>query len=201
MFTGIIMALGEVQERGAHHLVIRAPQVAEELEPGGSVAVSGVCLTAASVDRAGGQFKVELSPETLRRTTLDTLKAGDRVNLELPLRPGDRLGGHLVLGHVDTIGEVLAVEPEGEFRLFRFRVDPRFDPLLVEKGSVAIDGISLTPFHVTKGRFEVAVVPKTWQSTTLKERRPGDRVNVEFDPLAKYVAKQLQAQVLKEVRG
>jgi riboflavin synthase len=196
MFTGIITAIGEVRAREGRRLEIAAPPaIMEELRIGGSVAVSGVCLTAVAVDRTRGAFAADLSPETLARTTLGGLRPGGRVNLELPLRPTDRLGGHFVQGHIDTVGRIIAIEPHGEAHLFTFRVDPRYDGLLVEKGSVAIDGMSLTPFEVQKGRFHVAIVPHTLQSTTLQDLRPGDRVNVEFDLLAKYVAKHLREGV------
>jgi riboflavin synthase len=192
MFTGIITAIGEVRERSSERLVIAAEPIAADLKVGGSIAVNGVCLTAVSIDQTQGQFGVELSPETLRRTNLGSLRPGDRVNLELPLRLGDRLGGHLVQGHVDALGEVVSIEPQGEFYLFTFRVDPAHEPLLVEKGSIAIDGVSLTPFHIWEGRFEVAVIPHTLRATTLQGLQPGDKVNIEFDILAKYVTKLMK---------
>ena len=192
MFTGIVQALGEVRAREGGALAVYAPSLAGELAVGGSVAVNGVCLTAVAVDPGAGTFRADLSPETLRRTALGDLREGDGVNLELPLRAGDFLGGHWVQGHVDTVGEVVAVEPQpdGSY-LFAFQVEPRYDLWIVEKGSIAVDGISLTPFDVREGRFSVAVVPHTYHHTTLKSRGPGARVNVEFDILAKYVAKQL----------
>lgn len=195
MFTGIITAMGEVVEAAGERLGIAARPIAEGLEIGGSVAVSGACLTAVAVDREGGRFEVELSPETQTRTTLGGLKGGDRVNLELPLRWGDRLGGHLVQGHVDAVGEVIASEPQERFRLLTFRVDPRHHPLLVEKGAVAIDGVSLTPFNIgDEGHFQVAVIPHTLRETTLQGLAPGDKVNVEFDLVGKYVEKQARAR-------
>ena len=195
MFTGIVQALGEVRSLREGRLTVCAPRVVRDLAVGGSVAVNGACLTAVAVDPHAGTFAADLSPETLRRTTLGDLVEGDRVNVELPLRAGDVLGGHLLQGHVDTVGEVLAVEPQldGSY-LFTFRVDPEYDPWIVEKGSIAVDGISLTPFGVEGGRFRVAVIPHTYRNTTLQARGPGARVNVEFDILAKYVAKQLQCQ-------
>jgi len=195
MFTGIITALGRVVGREAERLSVTARSIADELKLGESVAVNGVCLSVISADQDRGQFAFELSPETLERTTLSSLQPGDLVNIELPLRVGDRLGGHLVQGHVDTVGEVLSIEPKGEFRLFTFRVDSCYDTLLVEKGAVAIDGISLTPFHIAKGRFEVAVIPQTLRATNLQQLRVGARVNVEFDLIAKYVAKRLREEV------
>jgi riboflavin synthase len=199
MFTGIVTAVGRVHhlEGGGARLAISAPPVIlQDLEVGGSIAVSGVCLTATSVDPAVRIFTADLSPETRGRTTLGALQEGDLVNLELPLRPRDRLGGHFVQGHVDTVGEVVAIEPQSDGNvLFTFRVDPQYDSLIVEKGSIAIDGISLTPFCVQRGAFKVAVVPHTFRVTALRALRPGAKVNVEFDILAKYVAKQLQARL------
>lgn len=177
---------------GQKLMKIASEPIARELDVGGSVAVSGACLTAVSVDRAAGEFEVELSPETLSRTKLGSLKAGEQVNLELPLRLSDRLGGHLVQGHVDTVGEVVSIEPQGEFQLFTFRVDPGYDHLIVEKGSIAVDGVSLTPFNVDAGRFDVAIIPHTLRVTTLGLLRSGDKVNIEFDLMAKYVEKMLR---------
>lgn len=192
MFTGIITAMGEVREFSVSRLRIASKVISSELSVGGSVAVSGACLTAIAVDALGGEFEVEISPETLRRTKLGSLQPADRVNLELPLRLNDRLGGHLVQGHVDTVGEVVSIQPQGEFSLFTFRIDAGYDHLLVEKGCVAIDGVSLTPFHIRPGHFEVALIPHTLRATTLHELQVGDRVNVEFDLVAKYVARQIQ---------
>jgi riboflavin synthase len=192
MFTGIITTTGQVRHLGQKLMKIASEPIARELDVGGSVAVSGACLTAVSVDRAAGEFEVELSPETLSRTKLGSLKAGEQVNLELPLRLSDRLGGHLVQGHVDTVGEVVSIEPQGEFQLFTFRVDPGYDHLIVEKGSIAVDGVSLTPFNVDAGRFDVAIIPHTLRVTTLGLLRSGDKVNIEFDLMAKYVEKMLR---------
>ena len=158
------------------------------------MAVSGACLTAISVDPVSGVFETELSSETLRRTKLGSLRLGDPVNLELPLKLSDRLGGHLVQGHIDTVGEVVSIEPQGEFCAYTFQVDPQYGVLLVEKGAIAIDGVSLTPFHIAEGRFEVAVIPHTLRVTTLQGLRPGDKVNVEFDLIAKYATRQLEGR-------
>ncbi len=192
MFTGIITAIGEVREFSPPRLRIASKAVSSELTVGGSVAVSGACLTAIAVDSLRGECEVEISPETLRCTKLGSLRPGDCVNLELPLRLSDRLGGHLVQGHVDTVGEVVSIQPQGEFSLFTFRIDPGYDHLLVEKGCVAIDGVSLTPFHIRAGHFDVALIPHTLRATTLHELQVSDRVNVEFDLVAKYVARQIQ---------
>ncbi|MCR4404522.1 MAG: riboflavin synthase [Candidatus Acetothermia bacterium] len=195
MFTGIVAGLGEVVTLAGGRLVILPP--AELLPPaGGSIAVNGACLTASEVE--DGRFAADLSPETLKRTNLGALRAGEKVNLELPLAAGDRFAGHLVLGHIDAVGKIVAIAPQGESYLFSFAVEPRFDHLLVEKGSVAVDGISLTAFNIREGRFEVAIIPHTYRMTNLKYRRPGDLVNVEFDILGKYVAKLMNMKV-KEV--
>jgi riboflavin synthase len=191
MFTGIVAGVGEVKGfiKGRERLVIGLPS--DLLPPeGGSIAVNGVCLTA--VEILQGRFTADLSPETLKRTNLGLLRPGDKVNLELPLAADGRLDGHLVLGHIDTVGEVTSIGRRGDFHLFSFAVEPQFDRLLVEKGSVAVDGISLTAFNIRGGCFDVAVIPHTYEVTNLRYRRPGDRVNVEFDILGKYVLKLLK---------
>jgi len=186
MFTGIVAGVGEIRSRDQRRLVVEPPPKLFPPE-GGSIAVNGACLTATEVSTKG--FTADLSPETLKRTNLGLLRPGDRVNLELPLPADGRFDGHLVLGHVDTVGEVVSIKRQGEFYLFSFAAPPRFAHLLVEKGAVAVDGISLTVFNVRGGGFDVAIVPHTYEVTNLRYRRPGDRVNVEFDILGKYVTK------------
>ncbi|MGQ9477877.1 MAG: riboflavin synthase [Candidatus Bipolaricaulia bacterium] len=197
MFTGIIAGLGQVQALTSGRLVVSPPQ---ELLPkvGESIAVNGVCLTASEVRE--GYFAADLSPETLARTNLGSLRPGARVNLELPLPADGRISGHFVLGHVDTVGEVVSIRPQGDSYLFTFAVAPQFDHLLVEKGSVAVDGISLTAFNIHEGRFEVAIIPHTYRVTNLQDRRPGDLVNIEFDILGKYVAKRLKEGAWSSIR-
>ncbi|MFQ6033632.1 MAG: riboflavin synthase [Candidatus Bipolaricaulia bacterium] len=197
MFTGIVAGVGVVRSQSKGRLVIEPPP---ELLPlkGGSIAVNGACLTAAEVE--GGRFTADLSPETLERTNLGLLRPTDRVNLELPLAAAGRFDGHLVLGHVDTVGEVTAIRRQGNFYLFSFAAPPQFDRFLVEKGSVALDGISLTVFNIKGGRFDVAVIPHTYEVTNLRYRRPGDRVNVEFDILGKYVAKLVKEGQWSSIR-
>lgn len=197
MFTGIVRHRGELRERRDQRVVVRAPTLVNQnaLAVGDSVAVNGVCLTPVEIDPASSAFAVDLSPETRQRTTLGALAPGDGVNLELPLRPADGLDGHFVQGHVDAVGEVVDVEdvePQADGRVFTFAVDPRYDGLLIEKGSVAVDGISLTCYDVREGRFRVAVIPQTLRVTTLQGLSPGARVNVEFDMIGKYVQKQLR---------
>jgi riboflavin synthase len=190
MFTGIVEALGRV---GAVEAVGRGRRlgVTVPAEPGWrlglgeSVAVSGVCLTV--VDAAPGRLAFDLAEETLRVTTLGGLVAGDPVNLERPLRLEDRLGGHLVLGHVDGIGRVAAVRSEGEGVRLEVETPAPLRPLLIHKGSVAVDGVSLTVAGLDDDMLAVALIPHTLAVTTLGQRRPGDRVNLEMDVIGKYV--------------
>ncbi|HSD11715.1 MAG TPA: riboflavin synthase [Candidatus Binatia bacterium] len=189
MFSGIVEALGRVREASASpagkRVWIEAPF--DRLAIGESICVSGVCLTVAAVPP--GLFAADVSPETLRRSTLARLDAGAEVNLEQSLRLGDRLGGHLVFGHVDGVGRLIALRPEGESYLYEFEAPPSVSRYLVEKGSVAVDGVSLTVFGCEDGRFSVAVIPHTAQVTTLGKLAPGDAVNLESDMIAKYVEK------------
>jgi riboflavin synthase len=187
MFSGIIDVLGEVTslvpQPGGARLGIRS--ALRGLVIGESIAVSGACMT---VTRArGGTFVVDVSSESLRRTTLGALRPGARVNLERSLRLSDRLSGHLVFGHVDGVGALRAVTPQGDGALYRFTLPAGLERFLVEKGSIAVDGISLTVFECSARSFTVAVIPHTLAATTLHERTPGDRVNLESDMLARYV--------------
>ncbi|HLK12770.1 MAG TPA: riboflavin synthase [Candidatus Binatia bacterium] len=190
MFSGIIQSTGRLEARtargGGARLVLSTPRPLPRLALGESVAVNGACLTVAG--RNGRRFTADVSPETLRRTTLGRLAPGTRVNLERALRLGDRIGGHIVQGHVDAVGRLDAITPEGDWVLFRFSAPAALAPFLVEKGSVAVDGVSLTVFRCRKGGFSVALVPHTLRETTLGERRPGDRVNLEADILLKHIA-------------
>jgi len=190
VFSGIIQSTGRLEARtargGGARLVLSTPRPLPRLALGESVAVNGACLTVAG--RNGRRFTADVSPETLRRTTLGRLAPGTRVNLERALRLGDRIGGHIVQGHVDAVGRLDAITPEGDWVLFRFSAPAALAPFLVEKGSVAVDGVSLTVFRCRKGGFSVALVPHTLRETTLGERRPGDRVNLEADILLKHIA-------------
>jgi riboflavin synthase len=165
--------------------------VGEPLRPGESVAVDGACLTVAELT-AGG-FVADLSAETLARSTLGRLRPGRRVNVERALKVGERLGGHLVQGHVDATARVVATRPVGEFVTLRIGLPASLAPEVVGKGSIAVDGVSLTVAALGEGWFEVALVPVTLAGTTLGERRPGDEVNLETDVLAKYVRRALGA--------
>lgn len=193
MFTGIITHRGTIAEvrdvPGGRELVVESELPLAEIADGASVAHSGICLTL--VARAGNRHIVQASPETLARTTLGSWRTGKRVNLERSLRLGDELGGHLVFGHVDAVGEIAAIEPEGDYRRIEFTVPSEMAPLLAVKGSIAVDGISLTVNEALADRFAVTVIPHTWLHTTLSERRIGEPVNLEADMLARYVARQL----------
>ena len=203
MFTGIIEATGSIRrvapKGGGTSVTIETPKPLAALKLGESIAVNGACLTVTGM--RGRQFTVELSPETLRRTTLGKAAAGDRVNLERALRVGDRLGGHIVQGHVDGVGKLEAITPDREWSLYRFAAPAALVPYLVDKGSIAIDGVSLTLFECKGPRFTVALIPHTLAVTTLGGRRPGDRVNVEADILLKQIARMLDSRRPGGVRG
>ena len=190
IFTGLVTETGMVEslERDGDgaRLRIRAG-LAGELSAGDSIAVNGVCLTA--VDPDSGGFGADVMAETLRRSSLGPLAAGDAVNLELPLRAGDRLGGHVVQGHVDGTGTVADVRDEGFARVVRIGAKLELLRYVVEKGSIAVDGVSLTVSHVDDDGFEVSLIPETVERTTLGTTAPGRTVNLEVDVLAKYVEK------------
>jgi riboflavin synthase len=193
VFSGIIENLGKVADlkfgdAGAV-LAIRTELPVAKIKIGDSVAVNGACLTVISKGR--GLVKMDVSAETLRRTTLDELKTGDRVNLERCLTLGTLLNGHLVAGHVDGVGRVVSIKPEGDSKLYTFEVPANDARYLVEKGSVAIDGISLTVFSIRGRRFSCELIPHTLKVTTLGFRKAGDKVNIESDMMAKYVERIL----------
>ena len=189
MFTGIIEELGVVERAGAR-LKIRCSKVLEDSREGSSIAVNGVCLTAVEVD--AHSFAADLAPETIRRSNLGDLRAGSEVNLERPLSPSGRLSGHIVQGHVDGTGELLSLEELGDNNWWlRVRIPPELDRYLVYKGSIAIDGISLTVAELNGDVLSVTVIPHTYLNTPLGSRKPGDRLNLECDMLAKHVEKLL----------
>jgi riboflavin synthase len=185
VFTGIVEEVGKVISARPGNLAIAAGDVLQGMERGASMAVNGVCLTVTNFDH--NSFSVDVMPETLSKTNLGLLKAGDRVNLERPLSLGGRLGGHLVQGHVDATGRVTSVIRSGEAMTFRFDAPPQLMPYIVEKGFIAIDGVSLTVVSKNTTSFRVSVVDYTRQHTTLGSRRVGDVVNLEVDIIAKYV--------------
>ncbi len=190
MFTGIIEELGEVESVGAR-LKVRCSTVMADLAEGASIAVNGVCLTA--VDLRPDSFSADLAPETLRRSNLGVLRAGSRVNLERPLSLAGRLSGHIVEGHVDGTGELLSLEALGDENWWlRLRVPAELDPFLVYKGSVAVDGVSLTIAALAGDVLSVTIIPHTYRHTTLGGYHSGARVNLECDILAKHVEKLLR---------
>jgi len=196
MFTGIIEELGTVVKlapgTAGARLQIQCRAVLEDLSPGSSIAVNGVCLTA--VDLTLNSFSADLAPETLKRSNLGDLPPGAKVNLERPLSPGGRLSGHIVQGHVDGTGELVSLENLGDQNWWlKIRVPAELDRYLVFKGSIAIDGISLTIASLERGILGVTVIPHTYQNTALGSRAPGDRLNLECDMLAKHVEKLLAA--------
>jgi riboflavin synthase len=189
MFTGLIEDVGTIgdlrlQQKSAV-LTVKTRLPVRSMARGASVAVNGACLTV--VKKGPKSFTVDVSPETLQRTSLETLTIGSMVNLERPMRLADRLGGHLVTGHVDGVGAVAAIERQGEFTIVTFDVPAPLGALLVPKGSVAVDGISLTVNVCRKQRFSVAIIPFTLRHTNLRARKVGDKVNIETDLIGKYV--------------
>jgi riboflavin synthase len=195
MFTGLIEDVGKVYrwhiEKGSGRLTLVTRLPLKQIPIGSSIAVNGACLTV--VDKRQRRFTVDVSPETLRRTNLRQLKPGSPVNLERPLRLNDRLGGHLVTGHVDGVGIIKVIKKQRQFFFVSYRVTPSLYKLLVPKGSVAADGISLTINACEKRCFSVAIVPFTLKHTNLQQRRVGDKVNIEIDIIGKYVRRLLAA--------
>ncbi len=193
MFTGIILDVGTIrhstQQGDNRHLTI-ATRLVDQIAIGDSVAISGVCLTAESVSARSGEFTVTAVAETLNKSKLGQSTVNDRVNLELALRPNDRLGGHIVQGHVDALGRCLAITPAAGSWVAEFGFPPEFAELVVEKGSIAIDGVSLTVYEVTRTDFKVSIIPHTGDATTLSELRPGSAVNLEFDLIGKFIQRR-----------
>ncbi len=185
MFTGIVEEVGIVAKINDKAMTVRASKVPEDMKLGDSIAVNGACLTA--VDFSRSEFSVDLSPETMRRTSLGQLSVGGPVNLERALLVSDRMGGHIVQGHVDGTGRVMSIRSDGDSIIFRVRVPKRLNRYIVEKGFVAVDGISLTVVKRGASSFTVAVIPYTLENTNLSAVSVGDRVNLEADILAKYV--------------
>lgn len=191
MFTGIVEEVGRVVSASKGSLTVAADNVLEGIQEGDSMAVNGVCLTVTGFDIKS--FSVDVMPETLDRTNLGLLQVGDGVNLERPLPLGGRLGGHLVQGHVDDTGKVVSVSRGGGAMLIRFEIPPQLRHYIVEKGFIAVDGVSLTIATRDNSSFEVSVVDYTREHTTLGSRRVGDLVNLEVDVIAKYVEQLGQA--------
>ncbi len=187
MFTGIVEEVGGVVEVSETGLAIRASLVMEDIAVSDSISVNGACLTVTRVER--DVFWVDTVPETRRRTNLGRLSAGSPVNLERPLRADGRFGGHVVQGHVDATGTVLSITPEGNSHLFEFDAPDNVTPYLVEKGFIAVDGVSLTVVNCTSRAFVVAIIPYTLEHTLFEGLKVGDAVNLEADIMAKYVLK------------
>lgn len=209
MFTGIVEEVGKIvganDSAGGRKLKIACPKIAAELKLGESVAVSGVCLTV--IEHGADWFSAEASLETLRKTNLGALKAGSRVNLERALKLSERLGGHIVSGHVDGIGKLVSLKPEGFSRVMEFSADPALAPYFIEKGSVTVDGISLTvaglkgadQAGLDRFQFAVVIIPHTLAETTLADIKIGGEVNLESDLIGKYVARWLSASFPEKI--
>ena len=185
MFTGIVAEVGSIVSVGAGKMGVGAKLTLKDLQPGGSIAVNGVCLTITNFDEKS--FSVDVMPETLNRTNLGLLKPGDRVNLERPLKLNGEIGGHLVQGHIDDTGTVVSVVKEGEAVLMRFQTKPEVMRYIVPKGFIAVDGTSLTVTTKDANTFGVSLVGYTLEHTILADRKPGDTVNLEADIIGKYV--------------
>lgn len=190
MFTGIVEELGTVVARRGSRLRVSARTVLDDAELGASIAVDGCCLTVVAWDATQGWWEADVSAETEARTTLGRLRPGDPVNLERPVRLADRLGGHLVQGHVDAVGEIVRPAPD-----LRVRIPEPLARYVVEKGSVTVDGVSLTVVEALDDGFTVAVIPHTAKVTTLGTKGPGDAVNIEVDLMAKYAERLLAGRV------
>jgi riboflavin synthase len=198
MFTGIVTALGEVKAvdtlPGLTRLTIAAPYAGADI--GASIAHDGVCLTVVETEthQTGMRYVVEVAAESLALTTMGNLKVGDRVNLERSLRVGDELGGHIVQGHVDGLGEVLSVRQDGEGWRLKIKPPQEIAHLIGPKGSIAVSGVSLTVNEVDEAGFGVLIIPHTWAVTTLAKLQPGDKVNLEADMMARYAARLVEAR-------
>ena len=192
MFTGIVTDVGriiEVSGQEGRRMVVETRLPLAEIPIGGSVATNGICFSV--VEKGANWFAFDASGATLEVTTAGAWQVGEQVNLERSLRIGDEMGGHIVFGHVDAVGEITALEAAGESHRLEVRIPAQLAPLIAVKGSIAVDGMSLTVNAVDNERFVVNIIPHTWRETNLPQRRPGDRVNVEVDMLARYVARQL----------
>jgi riboflavin synthase len=193
MFTGLIEAVGEIADvktsPGGYRILIRTT-LASDLASGDSLAVNGVCLTVVTAD--GGEVYADIGPETARVTTLGSLRPQQRVNLERSMRADGRVGGHFVQGHVDATGCVEEIRPDGDSHWLAISFDQGLAPYLIRKGSIAVDGVSLTIAGLGEHVFDVMIIPFTWANTALSSVKPGDRVNIECDMIGKYVARSLE---------
>ena len=203
MFSGIVESQGVIREfaRGNESatIIVEMETNFSNLEDGESIAVNGVCLTVAEFDEA--IFKMDLGTETLSKTSFRNSKTGDRVNLERSLTPSSKISGHFVSGHVDEVGEVLSIEEKPGEVLFQFSHPASISPFIMEKGSIALDGISLTVFNCKGNRFNVSIIPFTWEHTNLSFRKIGDLINIECDMIGKYVYKACETLIHPEATG
>ena len=203
MFSGIVESQGIIREftRGDENatMVVEMETDFSNLENGESIAVNGVCLTV--VEFGGATFKMDLGTETLSKTSFRNSKIGDRVNLERSLTPSSKISGHFVSGHVDQVGEVLSIEKKPGEVLFQFLHPASLSPFIMEKGSIALDGISLTVFNCKDNRFNVSIIPFTWEHTNLNSRKIGDLINIECDMIGKYVYKACETLIDPEATG
>ena len=197
MFSGIIEEVGTVESYDGETLVVRANQVLEDLEISESIMVAGACLTVTALSETDSTFTVETVPETLKRTNFGALEQGRKVNLERSLRYGDRVGGHIVQGHVDGVGTVRSVVEDGNSRVIVIEAPANIIESVVEKGFIAVDGTSLTVVDRHKDGFSIAIIPYTFDHTTLNERPEGSKVNLEADVTAKYVANVIEPYIGK----
>lgn len=196
MFTGLVEELGRVERKtrsgGILKLLVGAKKVLEDLREGSSIAVNGVCLTITNLER--NRFSVDISEETQRNSTLPLLRVGERVNLERAMSPQDRFGGHFSTGHIDGIARITGAKRLSGSVIYEFENSPEFAPYLVERGSVAVDGVSLTISRMSTTSFFVSIIPYTQQSTTFRFKKVGDRVNIELDIIGKYVVNFLKSK-------
>ena len=192
MFSGIVEEIGTVRDLGSHHINVQANAVLADTRVGDSIAVSGVCLTVEEV--GSGWFRASVMPETLRRSNLGSLTSGDRVNLERAVTPNTRLGGHLVLGHVDGVGRITSLESEESATILTVQAAADVMRFVALKGSITVDGVSLTVARLHPDSFAVSLVSYTSHQTTLGSARPGDSVNLEVDVLARYIERLQQSQ-------
>jgi riboflavin synthase len=196
MFTGIITDIGELAEREGGRFAIRCGYAADGIAIGASIACDGACLTATGLQPAGkgSIFTVDVSNETLSKTTLGDWQRGRRLNLERALKAGDELGGHIVQGHVDGVGRIVDSRADGQSRRFTIEVPAGLERYIAAKGSISLDGISLTVNDVAENRFGINIIPHTLTHTTLGDKKPGDRVNLEVDLFARYVARLMEVR-------
>ena len=203
MFSGIVESQGIIREFARDDesatMVVEMETDVSNLEDGESIAVNGVCLTVVEFD--GAAFKMDLGTETLSKTSFKNSKVGDRVNLERSLTPYSKISGHFVSGHVDQVGEVLNIEEKPGEVLFQFSHPASLSPFIMEKGSIALDGISLTVFNCKDNRFNVSIIPFTWEHTNLNYRKIGDLINIECDMIGKYVYKACETLIRPEATG